>query len=724
MSLRAERGGGAPGTATGAGQVTGPQQIRNVALVGHSGSGKTTLVESLLLATGTLTRAGRVEDGTTVSDFDDAEIRQQRSVSLAVAPLHHAGVKVNLLDTPGYADFIGDLRAGLRAADAALFVVSAVDGIDGVTQLLWDECAAVGMPRAVVITKLDSPRADFEEMVAICQRVFGEGVLPLYLPLHSGSSESPGGVAGLIGLLSQRVADYSSGTRVETDPDPEHLPLIADARAALIEGIIAESEDESLMDRYLAGEQIETKVLVDDLETAVARGSFYPVLASAAPSGLGTVELLEVLTSAFPSPLEHEAPAVTRPDGSPYDPISCDPAGPLVAEVIKTTTDPYVGRISTVRVFSGTLRPDQPVHVSGHGLAARGHVDHDVDEKVGALSTALGKTLRTVGECIAGDICSVAKLSQAETGDTLSSKDDPLLVQAWEMPEPLLPVAITAASKADDDKLGQGLSRLVAEDPTLTLEQNAETGQLVLWCMGEAHADVLLDRLRSKYGVGVQTVELRVPLRETFAGAARGHGRHVKQSGGHGQFAICDVEVEPLPAGTGFEFVDKVVGGAVPRQFIPSVEKGLRAQMERGVAAGYPVVDLRVTLVDGKAHSVDSSDMAFQMAGALALKEAAQSTSMHLLEPVLEVAVLVPDDYVGATMSDLSGRRGRVTGTEPVGVGRTLVRAEVPETELTRYAVDLRSLSHGTGTFSRRYVRHEPMPPQLAGKVLGATAVG
>ncbi len=695
-----------------------PAQIRNVVLVGHSGAGKTTLVESLLVATGVIGRAGRVEEGTTVTDFDDAEIRQQRSVALALAPLEHDGIKVNLLDSPGYADFVGDLRAGLRAADAALFVVSAADGIDGTTQMLWEECAAVGMPRAVVVTKLDSSRADFEQMVEICQRVFGAGVLPLYLPMHA----DDGGVGGLLGLLSQRVFDYSSGQRVERDPDPEHLPLITDARNALIEGIIAESEDETLMDRYLSGEDIDVQVLVDDLETAVARGSFYPLLAAASPTGLGTAELLEVLTSAFPSPLEHEVPAVTRPDGRPHDPLRCDPAGPLVAEVVKTTTDPYVGRISLVRVFSGTLRPDTVLHVSGHGLAERGHEDHDVDEKVGALSAPLGKTQRVISRCIAGDICAIAKLSRAETGDTLSAKDDPLLIHAWEMPEPLLPVAIRAKSKADDDKLGQGLSRLVAEDPTLRLENNQETGQLVLWCMGEAHTDVLLDRLRNKYGVEVETVDLRVPLRETFGAKATGLGRHVKQSGGHGQYAICNIEVEPLGSGAGFEFVDKVVGGAVPRQFIPSVEKGLRAQMERGVGAGYPVVDLRVTLYDGKAHSVDSSDMAFQMAGALALKEAAKSAQVLLLEPVLEVAVLVADDYVGAVMSDLSTRRGRVAGTEPVGVGRTLVRADVPETEIVRYAVDLRSISHGTGTFSRRYSRHEPMPSQLAGKVLAAAA--
>jgi elongation factor G len=709
----ADKASGGPAATGRAPAVDQAGNIRNVVLVGHSGAGKTMLVEALLAATGTISRLGSVEDGTTVSDYDDGEIRQQRSVSLAVAPFEHDGVKVNLIDTPGYADFVGDLRAGLRAADAALFVVSAADGVDGATQLIWDECAAVGMPRAVVITKLDSPRADFDAVLASCQSAFGNGVLPAYLPVTSGET-----VTGLIGLLSQRVFDYSSGARDVRDPDSAQLPQLEEPRNALIEGIIAESEDETLMDRYLGGEDIDIKVLVDDLETAVARGSFYPVFGACATTGLGMHELLEVLTGAFPSPLEHPLPVVAKPDGSPHEPISCDPEGPLVAEVVKTTTDPYVGRISLVRVFSGTLRPDTVVHVSGHGLADRGHEDHDVDERVGALSSPLGKTQRPVPQCIAGDICAIAKLNRAETGDTLSDKDDPVLVEAWEMPEPLLPIAVAAKSKADEDKLSQGLARLVAEDPTLNLEHNSETGQLVLWCMGEAHADVLLERLSSKYGVGVNRIPLRVALRETFAGKATGHGRHVKQSGGHGQYAICDIEVEPVPGSDPFEFVDKVVGGAVPRQFIPSVEKGVRAQMEKGVAAGYPVVGIRVTLVDGKAHSVDSSDLAFQMAGGLALKEAAKATEVLLLEPVSELSVLVGDDYVGAVMSDLSSRRGRVSGTEPVGsTGRTLVRAEVPELELTRYAIDLRSMSHGTGTFTRRYLRHEPMPTHLAAKV-------
>ena len=702
-------------------QVT-PDRIRNVVLVGHAASGKTTLVEALLAGTGAVGRAGRVEDGSTVCDHEDIEHKLGRSVSLAVASVAAEGVKVNFVDTPGHADFVGEVRAGLRAADAALFVVSAVDGVDGITRMLWEECASVGMPRAVVVTHLDQQRGDFDEAVAICRRVFGEGVQPLYLPLL-GDDELP---AGLIGLLSQKVFDSSTGTRVERDADPEHLEHTADARSALIEGIIQESEDDTLLDRWLGGEEVGFDTLVEDLEKAVARGSFHPVLPVDASTGLGIPELVEVVLRGFPSPLEHPLPAVTTPDGEPREPLACDPDGPLVAEVVKTTTDPFVGRVSIVRVFSGTLTQDATIHVSGHFAqfagAERGHPDHDVDERVGAVSTILGGTLTPVSKGVAGDIVAVARLSRAETGDTLSSQSSPALMEPWVMPEPLLPTALTARTSADEDKLSQGLGRLVAEDPTMRVEVNPDTHQMVLWSMGEAHLEVLLERLRSKYNTEVDTRPMRVALRETLAKAATGHGRHVKQSGGHGQFAVCDIEVEPLPAGSGFEFVDKVVGGAVPRNFIPSVEKGVRAQMEKGVAAGYPMVDLRVTLVGGKAHSVDSSDAAFQTAGSLALKEACAAAGVAMLEPIDEVRVVVDDEYVGTIMSDLSTRRGRVTGTEAAGNGRTEVSAEVPEIELTRYAVDLRSLAHGTGTFTRTYARHAPMPQHQVEKVMAGSS--
>ena len=675
-----------------------PAAIRNVAVVGPSGAGKTTLIEALLVAAGVLNRAGTVVDGSTVCDFDEAAVSQQRSVGLALAPLQHNGIKVNLIDTPGYADFVGELRAGLRAADCALFVIAANETIDEPTKTLWHECAAVGMPRAVAITKLDHARANYAGTLAGAQEAFGDKVLPLYFPAGD----------GVIGLLT--------GTH---PPDRSHGEEVAELRGALIEGIIEESEDETLMERYLGGEDIDEAVLIADLEKAVARGSFFPVIPVCSGSGVGTPEVLEVATRGFPSPPEHRLPEVFTPQGAARAGLGCDPDGPLLAEVVKTTSDPYVGRVSLVRVFSGTIRPDATVHVSGHfsAFTTSAHQDHDEDERIGTLSFPLGKQQRPAPSVVAGDICAIGRLSRAETGDTLSDKTDPLVLRPWTMPDPLLPIAVAPRTKTDEDKLSVGLQRLAAEDPTLRIEQNSETHQIVLWCMGEAHVAVVLDVLSRRYGVSVDTVELRVPLRETLGGTAKGHGRHVKQSGGHGQYAVCDIEVEPLPEGTGFEFVDKVVGGSVPRQFIPSVEKGVRAQMKKGVGPGYPVVDIRVTLVDGKAHSVDSSDFAFQMAGGLALREAAAATGVNLLEPVDNVDVVIPDDLVGAVMSDLAGRRARVLGTDKPDDHRTTVKAEVPEVELTRYAIDLRSLSHGAATFTRQFSRYEPMPDAAAARI-------
>ena len=697
---------------------TGPyveetDRIRNVVLVGPPGSGKTTLLEALLFAAGVVDRPGDVAAGSTVSDFEESEKRLGRSISLSLASFRAADLKINVLDAPGYGDFVGELRAGLRAADAALFVLSAADGVDESTRQVWEECASVGMPRAVVVTHLDKDRADYDEMVAISRRVFGEGVVPLHLPMAA----EDGSPAGILDLLTQTVHDYSGERYTTRAPDPEHLPLIEDARTALIEAIITESEDETLLDRFMSGEQLDVDTLVADMETAVARGTLFPVLpAAAAPRGYGTRELLHLIGQGFPSPLEHPLPTVTGIDGSPVDPITADSSGRLAAEVVKTVSDPYVGRISLVRIFSGVLRPDSVLHVSGHFLADRGHQEHDVDERSGAVSAALGKQLHAVPGGIAGDVVAVSKLLHAETGDTLSDKSAPLLMEPWSMPDPLLPVAVVAHAKSDEDKMSEGLGRLAAEDPTLRLEKNAETGQVVLWCMGENHVEVVIERLRTRYGVNVDAEPVRIALRETFASPARGHGRLVKQSGGHGQYAVCDIEVEPLPAGSGFEFVDKVVGGAVPRQFIPSVEKGLHQQLAKGLDSGYPVVDIRVTLVDGKAHSVDSSDMAFQQAGGQALKDAAANASLSLLEPVDRVTILVTDEYVGAVMSDLSGRRGRLVGTESIGAGRTQVLADVPQLELSRYAIELRSLTHGTATFARDFSGYEPMPPQVAAK--------
>ncbi|WP_280260757.1 elongation factor G-like protein EF-G2 [Nocardia abscessus] len=709
-----------------------PEQIRNVVLVGHSGSGKTTLVDAMALTARAVNRAGRVEDGTSLSDYDEIEHRQHRSVQLSVVPVAWDGMKINLVDTPGYADFVGELRAGLRAADAALFVISAAEGADGIagaTRALWEECAAVGMPRAIVITHLDTARDEFDVMTETCRTVLGggssENILPLHLPVYG--PKNPDGhrpVTGMVELLPHCVGDYSSGEEVQGDPAPDQVPALEDARNRLIEGIIAESEDESLMERYLEGEEISLATLVADLERAVARGSFHPVLFAApapegAKQGLGTVELLDLITGGFPTPAEH---MITASNGAEPHPLRCDPAAELAAEVIRTASDPYVGRVCMVRVFSGTLHADDTVHISGHGLEDRGHESHELDERIGAISAPFGKQQRPLRQAIAGDIAYVTKLGHAETGDTLSSTDNPLRIEPWPMPDPLLPIAIRAHSKTDEDKLSQSLARLAAEDPALRLEHNAQTHQLVLWCLGEAHRDVALERLRTRFGVQVDVTEHQVALRETFAGKATGRGRHVKQSGGHGQYAVCEIEVEPLPEGSGIEFVDKVVGGVVPRQFIPSVEKGVRAQANRGLTAGYPLVDVRVTLFAGKAHSVDSSAAAFQTAGAPPLRVGAAAAGIRVLEPLAGVWVLVSDEYVGPVLSDLSSRRGRVLGTEPHGTGRTRIHAEVPELELSRYAIDLRSISHGTGDFTRSYARHDPMPNQVAASVRGEKA--
>lgn len=635
--------------------------LRNVVLLGAPGSGKTTLTEALALAAGALTRAGTVPDGSTVSDYEAIEHQQQRSVQLSLVPLAWRDTKINLLDTPGYADFAGERRAGMQAAEAAVLVVSAAEPVGPTVLALWRECRAAGLPVAIALTHIHHTEA-----LTACQEAFGEGhpdtVLPLYLPAFR-----DGRLTGSVELLTGRT--YGDAPELDRT-----------ARGALVEAIAG--EDDTLLERWVAGEDLDPASLTAALRREFQQNTVHPLLCTAAP--LGAAELLDLIVDAFPTPAE-------RNDDLP----PCDPDAPAVAQVVHTGEDQYVGRLSLVRIFSGTLRPDTTLGA----------------ERVTALSSPFGHHQRPVPQAMAGDLVCLAKLNDARTGDTLST--DGTELDRWPQPEPLLPIAVEAHSKADEDRLAQNLSRLTAQDPALRVEQNPDTHQLVLWCTGEAHQAVVLDRLRTRYGVSIDTVPYRVALRETFAGPAGGHGRHVKQSGGHGQFAICDLTVEPLPGG-GFEFVDKVVGGAVPRNFVPSVEKGVRSQLAKGVLAGYPVVDIRVTLTDGKAHSVDSSDSAFQTAAALALRDAASNGAVRLLEPVDEVRVLLPDEYQGAVLSDLSSRRGHVLGTEPGGPGLSLLRAEVPALELARYPVDLRSLSHGTGTFSRNYVRHAPMPPALA----------
>ncbi|MEA5055555.1 MAG: elongation factor G, partial [Propionicimonas sp.] len=636
-------------------QVTSPDQVRNVVLIGNAGSGKTSLFEQLLKAR--------------VAGYRGEKEDAERAAQLYLASVENRGTITNLLDAPGHPDFVGELRAGIRAADAAIFVISAADGIDGATVALWEECTAAKLPRIIALTKLDAGHADFDGSVSAAQAAFGEGVLPTHVPTLS----APGVISGNIGLLSLEEHDYSGAEVVNRQLNADDDQVEA-YRGPLIEAIIQEAEDDSLMDRYLSGEELDTDYLLDDLMKAVATANLFPVLPVASNTGVGVEELLRLIAHGFPTPSMHPNPPITTPEGAELPDVETDPAAPLVAQVIRTTTDPFAGRLSMVRVFSGTLKADDVVHVSGHGSRS---ADHDSEERIGQIQAAVGSELQPRSSAIAGEIVMVPKLTTAETGDTLSSRERPAVVGRWALPEPLLPLAVRAATRNDEDKLGAALARLAVEDSTVRLDRGG-SDQLVLWTTGQAHADLLLARLVDRYGVKVEQEELKIPLRETFTGKATALGRHVKQSGGLGQYAVCNIEVEPLERGAGFEFVDKVVGGAVPRQFIPSVEKGIRTQLEKGVFAGYPMTDLRVTLYDGKAHSVDSSDMAFQLAGSLAIKEAAKPNVVALLEPIDLVTVTVGEEYLGPVMTDLSGRRGQLLGSDSEG-HKAIIRALVPQ---------------------------------------------
>ncbi len=666
--------------------------IRNVVLVGSAGSGKTTLYEHLLKSR--------------VPTYRGEKMDPERAAALAVSSIQVGDCTVTLLDAPGHPDFVGELRAGLRGADGAVFVISASDGVDGATEGLWHECAAVGMPRGIAITKLDDGRSDFATVLADIQQMWGPAVQPAYVPVKDGDA-----ITGNLSLVSQSVHDYSSGKRVRRDATADELATIEDYRAGLIEGIIQESEDEDLMDRYMEGDQLKADELVEDLTKAIYTGRFFPVVPINSLNGVGTEELLTV-SKVVAGKIEAAEAEVGNPDGD------------LIAQVIRTTSDQFAGRGSLVRVFNGSLKADDAVQVSGQrslftGREDPAHPDHSDPDKIGPLSVTGVNENSPITQAVAGQIVFVTKMSKPETSDTLSAKASPVLVNPWNLPEPLLPVAIKAASRNDEDKLPVALNRLATEDTTVRVETNPETKQTILWTMGQAHVDLLLARLKDRYGVNVVSEPIMVALRETFVGSASADGSHVKQSGGHGQYAKCSIEIEPLERGAGFEFVDKIVGGVIPRQFIPSVEKGIRAQLEKGVVAGYPMVDIRVNLVFGKYHPVDSSDMAFQMAGAQALKEAASKPGVTaLLEPIDKVTVTVDEQYMGAIMTDLSGRRGQLAGTDADDAHHAIIHALVPQSELSKYAIDLRGLARGSGSFTREFHGYEILPQMLADQMI------
>ena len=677
------------------------KDIRNVLLVGHGGAGKTSLSEAMLFTAGAITRMGTVEDGNTVSDHDPDEQRRGISVSLAMAPIEWKGVKINVLDAPGTADFIGDVRSAIRAADAVLVVVSAVDGVEVQTEYAWELAVEEGLPRAIFVNKLDRERADFQATLGQLVSSFGNQVAPFELPI--GQEHDFRGIAD---LLHEKADLYPNGPMAEESAWPEEIHAMADpVREKLVEAV-AESDD-ALIEEYLEQGTLPEEHIVSGAKAGFAAARLAPVLVGSATNAIGIDRLLDFLVEEFPSPLDR-GPITVLGKGGDEKERGCDPAAPLTAFVFKTVSDPFVGHITMFRVFSGRVRPDSSIY----------NATQTTEERLGQLFTQRGKEHESIPEVSAGDIGAVAKLQASHTGDTWSTKDDPVQLQPVELPEPLLAYAIAPKTKGDEDKLATGLSRLREEDPSFRVARNEETHETVIYGMGEAHLDVQMSRLKTKFGVEVEHAPAKIAYRETIKGKAAAVGRHVKQTGGHGQYAVCNIEIEPLPRGEGFEYEVKIFGGAVPQQFIPSIEKGIVKTMSEGVLSGNPMVDVKVTLVDGKFHAVDSSDMAFQIAGSLALKDGVEKAGVALLEPVVQLSVVVPDSFTGDVMGDLNSKRGKIQGMEQIGGGKQRINALVPQAEVARYVIDLRSMTGGRGAFTMTFSHYEEMPSQLASKVI------
>ncbi|MDA8072739.1 MAG: elongation factor G [Actinomycetota bacterium] len=679
-----------------------PSRIRNVALVGHNGSGKTTLAEALLVCAGVLGRRGRVEDGSTVCDFEPEEAKRQMSVKLALAPFTVGDVKVNIIDTPGFADFFSEVRAALSVADLAVVVVSAVEGIEAQSEAVWDLAAELGLARMVFVNKLDRERASFDRTLDQLRERFGAGIAPLELPV--GEEQAFRGVAD---LLTDEAIVYEGAER-HRQPIPAELADIEhQVREQLVEGIVV--GDDALMERYLDGDMPTPEELEATLATGMSDGLVFPVVCGSAITGVGVDRLASLIAEIGPSPGRRAPYRVVA--GGNEQAVSCDPAGPPLAVVFKTLSDPYVGRISLLRAVSGILRPDVVLtNPRTHG-EVRLHLLHQLR----------GKEADPLPEVQAGDLFAVPKLTDVATGDTLAPKGTPVTVLGVAEPElATLAVAIRPKSKGDEDKLMTGLHRLQEEDPSLVVERIDETHQTVLRGLGDTHLAVVCDRLQRKFGVEVETEEVRVPYRETITRSAAAEGKYKKQTGGHGQFGVATIRVEPRSRGEGFEFVDAVVGGAIPKQFIPAVEKGVVEAMSAGGPHGFPVVDLAVTCLDGKHHPVDSSEMSFKMAGSLALREALSQAGTVVLEPISRLEVTVPATTQGDVLGDLNARRGRVQGTDAASPNHQVITALVPTAEIQRYAVDLRALTGGRGRFRAEHDHYDVLPAHLVDKVAGS----
>jgi elongation factor G len=668
------------------------ENIRNVALIGHGSTGKTSLSEAMLFSAKTINRLGRVDDGTTTSDFDPDEIRRSFSVNLSVLPFEWQGTKLNILDTPGYADFVGEVKCGVRAADAAVIMVCAASGVQVGTEYAWAYADEQNLPRLVFINRMDRENADFHQTLSQLQEMFGQKCVAFQLPLGAQAN-----FRGVVDLLTMKA--YVGEKGEAQDVPKELLEQATSLREKLVEA--AAETDDTLITKYLEGEDLSEEELRRGLRMGVLRGSLIPVLTGSATKNIAVTLLMDALCRCLPSPTDM---AVAVQDG---EPIQADAKGPLVALVFKTTADPYVGRLTYFRVYCGTLKADSQAWNANKGSA----------ERIGPLYLIRGKSQEQVSQVLAGDIGAVAKLAETSTGDTLASHEKSIILPGISFPEPAFSGAVHPKSKADLDKMGSALTRIAEDDPTLRVSRNQDTNETILSGLGDSHVEVAVEKIRRKFGVDLEMTTPKVPYKETITASSSAEYTHKKQTGGHGQYARVAIELTPLPRGSGFEFAQRIVGGVVPRQYISSVEKGVMEALQEGVLARYPMIDMKVTLFDGKEHPVDSSDIAFKIAAAAALKKGAQEAHPVLIEPIMNLQVAVPEANTGDVISDLNGKRAKVLGMTPEGT-RTVIEAQAPLAEVQHYAADLRSMTQGRGSYSMQFSHYEEVPAHVVQRII------
>jgi len=675
--------------------------IRNIAIVGHGGSGKTSLASAILFDAGAVNRLGKVEEGNTVTDFDEDEIERKISLSTALAYCEWNKTKLNLLDTPGYGNFINEARAALHVADTALVTVCAVAGVEVQTEKVWEFANEFGLARLLVVNRLDRDRASFERTVASIQDSFGRTAVPVQIPI--GAEKDFRGVVDLLRMKAFVWKGDDQGSYDEQDIPDDLKEQAGTARGALVE-MIAEGDD-ALMEKFFEAGDLTQEELVDGLKKGLAAGRVFPILAVSATHNIGVHALLDHLPELAPAP----GGEVRGKDPSSGEEIVRKPSSdePTSAFVFKTIADPYAGRISLFRVMTGVLKADTTYWNS----------TKDTQERLGPLSLLQGKSTESASELNAGDLGALAKLRETHTGDTLCEKGKPIVYEGLRLPDPVISFAIEPKSRGDEEKISQALQRMVEEDPILRYERDSRTGELILSGTGQLHIEVVVERLKKKFGVEVDLHPPRVPYRETISGTAEAHGRHKKQTGGHGQFADCWVRFESLPRGSDFEFVNDIFGGAIPKQYIPAVEKGIQEARMKGYLAGYPMVDFRATVYDGKYHAVDSSELAFKIAGSLAFKEAMESCRPTLLEPIMNVSISVPDDTTGDVLGDLNSRRGRTQGMDKKG-SQTMIKAQAPMAEMLSYEPTLTSMTGGRGAFHMDFSHYEEVPTHLQQKII------